>query len=67
MFRLARPAAVVLSLALAALLPAAPAAAQSTLKMNISLAQNSSYGVAIDAFAREVEQRTQGRYKVQNF
>ena len=67
MFRLARPAAVVLSLALAALLPAAPAAAQSTLKMNISLAQNSSYGVAIDAFAREVEQRTQGRYQVQNF
>jgi tripartite ATP-independent transporter DctP family solute receptor len=35
--------------------------------MNIAIAQNSSYGVAIDAFAREVEQRTQGRYKVQNF
>jgi tripartite ATP-independent transporter DctP family solute receptor len=51
---------------LAAALPA-PAAAQTALKMNISLAQNSSYGVAIDAFAREVEQRTQGRYKVQNF
>jgi len=48
-------------------LPAAPAAAQTTLKMNISLAQNSSYGVAIDAFAREVEKRTSGRYKVQNF
>ncbi len=48
-------------------LPAAPAAAQTTLKMNISLAQNSSYGVAIDAFAREVEKRTNGRYKVQNF
>jgi tripartite ATP-independent transporter DctP family solute receptor len=46
---------------------AAPAVAQTTLKMNISLAQNSSYGVAIDTFAREVEQRTQGRYKVQNF
>jgi tripartite ATP-independent transporter DctP family solute receptor len=45
----------------------APAVAQTTLKMNISLAQNSSYGVAIDTFAREVEQRTQGRYKVQNF
>jgi len=44
-----------------------PAAAQTALKMNISLAQNSSYGVAIDAFAREVEQRTQGRYRIQNF
>jgi tripartite ATP-independent transporter DctP family solute receptor len=63
--RLARSAAAfVLALAAA---NAAPALAQAPLKMNISLAQNSSYGVAIDAFAREVEQRTQGRYKVQNF
>jgi TRAP-type transport system periplasmic protein len=47
---------------------AAPAGlAQTALKMNISLAQNSHYGVAIDTFAREVEQRTNGRYKVQNF
>ena len=46
---------------------ALPAAGQTPLKMNISLAQNSSYGVAIDTFAREVEQRTAGRYKVQNF
>ena len=53
--------------ALLAVLPAAPAAAQETLKMNISVAQNSHYGVAIDAFAREVEKRTNGRYKVQNF
>ena len=62
-----RTAAAALAVALAALLGAAPAAAQAPLKMNISLAQNSSYGTAIDAFAREVEQRTQGRYKVQNF
>ena len=48
-------------------LPAAPASAQTTLKMNISISQNSHYGVAIDAFAREVEKRTDGRYKVQNF
>jgi TRAP-type transport system periplasmic protein len=41
--------------------------AQTALKMNISLAQNSHYGVAIDTFAREVEKRTSGRYKVQNF
>jgi tripartite ATP-independent transporter DctP family solute receptor len=45
----------------------APAAAQTTLKMNISVSQNSHYGVAVDAFAREVEKRTNGRYKVQNF
>src|SRR5438034_705483 len=43
------------------------ALAQTALKMNISVAQNSHYGVAIDTFAREVEKRTNGRYKVQNF
>src|SRR4029078_381521 len=43
------------------------AAAQTTLKMNISVAQNSHYGVAIDAFAREVDKRTNGRYKIQTF
>jgi tripartite ATP-independent transporter DctP family solute receptor len=41
--------------------------AQETMKMNISIGQNSHYGVAIDTFAREVEKRTAGRYKVQNF
>jgi len=51
----------------AATLVTVPAAAQTALKMNISLAQNSHYGVAIDTFAREVEKRTGGRYKVQNF
>ena len=61
-----RLSAFALAVALAALGPA-PAAAQTTLKMNISLAQNSHYGVAIDTFAREVEKRTGGRYKVQNF
>ena len=50
-----------------ALLPIAPAGAQTAMKMNISIAQNSHYGVAIDAFAREVEARTNGRYKIQNF
>ena len=48
-------------------LAVAPAIAQTTLKMNISVSQNSHYGVAIDTFAREVEKRTNGRYKVQNF
>ena len=46
---------------------AVPAAAQTTLKMNISVAQNSHYGVAIDTFAREIDKRTDGRYKIQNF
>ncbi|HET8877065.1 MAG TPA: C4-dicarboxylate ABC transporter substrate-binding protein, partial [Casimicrobiaceae bacterium] len=46
---------------------AAPALAQTALKMNISLAQNSHYGVAIDTFAREVAKRTNGRYTIQNF
>jgi tripartite ATP-independent transporter DctP family solute receptor len=41
--------------------------AQTVLKINIALAQNSHYGVAIDTFAREVERRTNGRYKIQTF
>jgi tripartite ATP-independent transporter DctP family solute receptor len=44
-----------------------PVSAQTTLRINIALAQNSHYGVAIDTFAREVEMRTQGRYKVLTF
>jgi tripartite ATP-independent transporter DctP family solute receptor len=46
---------------------ALPSLAQENLKMNISIAQNSHYGVAIDAFAKEIEKRTNGRFKVQNF
>ncbi len=66
--RMLRPllSAVALAAALAALFPA-PAVAQTTLKMNIAVAQNSHYGVAVDTFAREVEKRTNGRYKIQNF
>ncbi len=54
------------ALAAAATLPLA-AAAQTTMKINISVAQNSHYGVAIDTFAREVEARTNGRYRIQTF
>ncbi len=43
------------------------AQAQTTMKISISVGQNSHQGVAIDAFAREVEKRTAGRYKVQTF
>src|SRR5205814_5915762 len=59
-------AALVLS-AMIATIVSQGALAQATLKMNISVAQNSHYGVAIDTFAREVEGRTGGRYKIQNF
>ena len=45
----------------------ASAHAQTTMKISISVAQNSHQGVAIDTFAKEVEKRTQGRYKVQTF
>ncbi len=42
-------------------------AAQTTMRISISTSQNSHQGVAIDTFAKEVEQRTGGRYKVQPF
>ena len=57
----------VLGLALAAACIAAPAAAQTTMRISISVGQNSHQGVGIDVFAKEVEQRTGGRYKVQTF
>ena len=46
---------------------AGAASAQTTLKMNISVPQNSHYGAAVDKFAQEIETRTNGRYKIQNF
>jgi tripartite ATP-independent transporter DctP family solute receptor len=55
-------AAACLSLALSS-----AAFAQTTMKISISTAQNSHQGVAIDTFAKEVEKRTGGRYKVQTF
>lgn len=43
------------------------ASAQTTMRINTVLVQNSQYGVAIDTFAKEVAKRTNGRYKVQTF
>lgn len=43
------------------------ASAQTTMRISISIAQNSHQGIAIDTFAKEVERRTGGRYKVQPF
>ena len=41
--------------------------AQQSMKISISIAQNSHQGVGIDTFAREVEKRTNGRIKIQPF
>jgi len=65
--RLPRFALPALLFAALASLSAIPATGQTPLKMNISVAQNSHYGVAVDTFAREVDKRTGGRYKIQNF
>ena len=43
------------------------ASAQVNMRSSISIGQNSHQGVGIDVFAREVEKRTNGRYKIQNF
>ena len=43
------------------------AAAQTQMRISISIGQNSHQGVAIDTFAKEVEKRTNGRYKIQPF
>jgi TRAP-type transport system periplasmic protein len=43
------------------------AGAQASMKISISVAQNSHQGVGIDTFAKEVETRTKGRIKVQPF
>jgi len=56
-----------LTLGLGLALGIATAHAQTTMRISISVAQNSHQGVAIDTFAKEVEQRTQGRYKIQTF
>ena len=56
-----------LLLAAAGTVLATAAGAQTTFKMNISVPQNSHYGAAVDEFAKQVEQRTSGRYKIQNF
>ena len=43
------------------------ASAQTEMRLSISVAQNSHQGVAIDTFAKEVEQCTAGRYKIKTF
>lgn len=45
----------------------ARADAQTTYKMNISIPQNSHYGVAVDKFAEVIAAKSNGKYKIQNF
>ena len=61
-----RTGATALALALAAGFSAS-AMAVTTMRISISIPQNSHQGVAIDTFAKEVEKRTEGRYKIQTF
>ena len=61
-----RMGATALALALTAGFPLG-AASQTTMRISISVPQNSHQGVAIDTFAKEVEKRTGGRYKIQPF
>jgi TRAP-type transport system periplasmic protein len=43
------------------------AQAQNNMRISISIVQNSHQGIGIDTFAKEVERRTGGRYKIQPF
>ena len=43
------------------------ALAQQSMKISISIGQNSHQGIGIDTFAKEVEKRTSGRIKIQPF
>lgn len=61
-----RMGASALALALAAGF-SANAMAATTMRISVSIPQNSHQGVAIDTFAKEVEKRTEGRYKIQTF
>ncbi len=56
-----------LSLALGSVGFVSTAVAQTVMRISISIAQNSHQGIAIDTFAKEVEKRTAGRYKIQPF
>jgi len=43
------------------------ASAQTVMKINISVGKDSHQGVGIDTFAKEVETRTNGRFKIETF
>ncbi|MEO8279874.1 MAG: TRAP transporter substrate-binding protein [Ideonella sp.] len=43
------------------------ASAQTVMRINISIGKDSHQGVGIDLFAKEVNERTKGRYKIETF
>ena len=53
--------------ALAAVALSSGALAQESMKISISIAQNSHQGIGIDTLAKEVEKRSNGRIKIQPF
>ncbi len=58
---------LMLAIGLSAGVMTAALAQQVTMRDSISVAQNSHQGEAIDTLAKEVEKRTNGRIKIQNF
>ncbi len=58
---------LMLAIGLSAGVMTAAMAQQITMRNSISVGQNSHQGEAIDTLAREVERRTNGRIKIQNF
>lgn len=56
-----------LAAAVAGVMSAAPAMAQTSLKMAYALSANSHYGAGGEAFAKSIEASTDGRIKVQQF
>lgn len=65
----ARPRTVARWLLAAGLLAglAAGAHAQTVMRINISVGKDSHQGIGIDTFAKEVNEKTKGRYKIETF
>lgn len=53
--------------AVGVMLMSTAALAQQTVRINVSMPQNGHHGVAIDAFAAELERLTEGRFDVETF
>jgi tripartite ATP-independent transporter DctP family solute receptor len=53
--------------AVGVMMMSAAALAQQTVRINVSMPQNGHHGVAIDAFAEELERLTEGRFDVETF
>ncbi|MDB5842139.1 MAG: dctP [Herminiimonas sp.] len=58
---------IAVALFMSAGLASEAALAQTTMRLSHVLAKNSHYGDAVDAFAKEIEKRTNGRYKIETF